>query len=125
MPNRAMPQPTTRRNVVVRAQRPDLDVDAEPATLDPLVAAEAAQLHYVSDHFPGITRVCAGDGFIYRDPAGQVIRDPRELQRFKSLRIPPAWTDVWICTDPNRHIQAVGRDQPGRKQYIYHPRRPH
>jgi DNA topoisomerase-1 len=67
-------------------------------------------------------RIRAGAGFIYRHPAGNLIRNPQELQRFKSLRIPPAWTDVWICTDHNGHIQAVGRDKRGRKQYIYHPR---
>jgi DNA topoisomerase-1 len=76
----------------------------------------------VSDRIPGIHRVRAGDGFLYRDPVGRVIRDPAGLQRIESLGIPPAWTDVWICPDPDGHIQAVGYDARGRKQYRYHPR---
>ena len=55
-------------------------------------------------------------------PDGQRIREPRIIQRIKSLVIPPAWTDVWICTDPVGHLQATGRDARGRKQYRYHPR---
>ena len=91
-------------------------------TFDPLVAAEVAKLRYVSDRVPGIVRLRAGDGFVYRDPEGRPIRDRAALARFEALRIPPAWTDVWICPDPNGHIQAVGRDARGRKQYLYHPR---
>src|SRR5207247_11340785 len=48
--------------------------------------------------------------------------DRHELRRIRSLAIPPAWTDVWICPRPNGHIQATGRDSRGRKQYRYHPR---
>jgi DNA topoisomerase-1 len=91
-------------------------------TFDPLVAAEVAKLRYVSNQTPGIMRRRSGDGFVYRDPDGRPIRDPEALSRFKALRIPPAWNHVWICPDPNGHIQAVGRDARGRKQYIYHPR---
>src|SRR5258705_10653784 len=91
----------------------------EPA-LDPLAAARAASLRYVSDATPGITRRRAGTGFAYRDPQGQLIRDRSVLKRIRSLAVPPAWTDVWICPDPNGHIQAVGRDARGRKQYRYH-----
>src|SRR5207248_1796020 len=47
--------------------------------------------------------------------------DPKHLQRIRALVIPPAWTDVWICPNPNGHLQAVGRDAKGRKQYRYHP----
>jgi hypothetical protein len=73
---------------------------AEPPTLDPLVAAEAARLRYVSDRMPGITRRRAPDGgFDYYDPAGRPISDPDELGRFKTLAIPPAWTEVWICPE--------------------------
>jgi DNA topoisomerase-1 len=94
---------------------------AEPPTLDPLVAAEAARLRYVSDRMPGITRRrAANGGFDYYDPAGRPISDADELRRFKALAIPPAWTEVWICPDPSGHLQAVGRDARGRKQYRYH-----
>jgi DNA topoisomerase-1 len=71
---------------------------------------------------PGIARLRAGAGFLYRGPDGRSITDPEELLRIKSLRIPPAWTNVWICLDRNGHIQAIGYDARGRKQYIYHPR---
>jgi len=95
---------------------------ADPPTLEPIVAAEAAHLHYVNDRLPGITRVRAGRGFVYRDPNGRTIRDPEELRRIESIGIPPAWTDVWICLDADGHIQAIGYDARGRKQYRYHPR---
>ena len=58
----------------------------------------------------------------YIRPDGTVIREPGCLKRIRSLVIPPAWTDVWICTDPQGHLQATGRDARGRKQYRYHPR---
>jgi DNA topoisomerase-1 len=86
------------------------------------VAAEAAHLHYVNDRLPGIRRLRAGHGFVYRGPGGGILRDPEELRRIKALGIPPAWTDVWICPDPDGHLQAVGYDACGRKQYRYHPR---
>src|SRR5207244_1756455 len=54
--------------------------------------------------------------------AGRAVRDHETFRRIKVLAIPPAWTDVWICPDENGHIQAVGRDRRGRKQYRYHPR---
>jgi DNA topoisomerase-1 len=95
---------------------------ADPPTIDPLVAAQVAGLHYVSDRMPGIRRLRGGAGFVYRDPDGRTIRDPEELYRIKSLGVPPAWTDVWICPDPDGHIQAVGYDARGRKQYRYHTR---
>jgi len=71
---------------------------------------------------PGITRRRAGSGWVYLDPEGRQVTDPETLARIKSLVIPPAWTDVWICLYPNGHIQAVGLDARGRRQYIYHPR---
>jgi DNA topoisomerase-1 len=89
---------------------------------DPVEAARAAHLRYVSDAKPGITRERSGDGWIYRGPGGDVVDDPAELARIRSLAIPPAWTDVWICPRPNGHLQATGRDAKGRKQYRYHPR---
>src|SRR5690349_24883007 len=85
-------------------------------------AARAAQLRYVSDRKPGITRHRAGTSFGYRNPDGKRVRDAETLGRIKRLAIPPAWEAVWICPDPNGHIQAVGRDAKGRKQYRYHPR---
>jgi DNA topoisomerase I len=90
--------------------------------LDPEVAAKRAQLRYVHDSMPGITRHKARNGFDYRLPDGSLVRDIDTLKRIRALAIPPAWTDVWICPDPNGHLQAVGRDQRGRKQYRYHPR---
>ncbi|HEY0647791.1 MAG TPA: DNA topoisomerase IB, partial [Phenylobacterium sp.] len=80
-------------------------------------------LSYVSDTDPGIRRRKArGHGFNYLDPKGRPVTDERTLERIRSLVIPPAWTDVWICPRANGHIQAVGRDARGRKQYRYHPR---
>ena len=95
----------------------------QPATpIDPLASAKAAGLRYVSDDTPGIRREQQGDAVRYFDSKNHKITDETELQRFKSLGIPPAWTDVWICPQPNGHIQATGRDAKGRKQYRYHPR---
>ena len=85
-------------------------------------SARGAGLRYVSDETPGISRRRAGTGFTYLTPRGHVIRDARTLGRIRSLVIPPAWTDVWICPDPLGHIQAIGRDARRRKQYRYHPR---
>jgi DNA topoisomerase-1 len=70
---------------------------------------------------PGIRRQAHGRGFRYLDPDGRVIRVPEMLQRFRSLVIPPAWTDVWICPHEDGHLQVTARDGRGRKQYRYHP----
>jgi DNA topoisomerase-1 len=70
---------------------------------------------------PGISRHRRGRGFLYRNPDGRVVRESRTLERIRSLVLPPAWTDVWISTDPRAHLQATGRDAAGRKQYRYHP----
>jgi DNA topoisomerase-1 len=88
---------------------------------DPVPAAHAAGLRYVSDSQPGITRRRAGKAFSYRAPGGQTIRHRAELARIRALAIPPAWTDVWISPRPDGHLQATGRDARGRKQYRYHP----
>lgn len=69
---------------------------------------------------PGITRRKRGTGFEYFGPDGEKITDPEILQRCKDLVIPPAWRDVWICQYPNGHLQAVGTDAAGRRQYLYH-----
>ena len=84
-------------------------------------AAANAKLYFVSDVAPGITRKPAGRSFRYASAAGKAVRDKRTLARIRSLVIPPAWTEVWICSDCNGHIQATGRDARGRKQYRYHP----
>jgi DNA topoisomerase-1 len=89
---------------------------------DPVESAEAAGLRYVSDTMPGIRRKKAGSGFTYVGTDGKTIKDSAALNRIRSLAIPPAYTDVWICPIPNGHIQATGRDARGRKQYRYHPR---
>ena len=78
-------------------------------------------MRYVSDRSPGIRRRRAGRTFRYSTASGRPVRDPRELARIRSLAIPPAWTEVWICAAPDGHLQAVGRDARGRKQYRYHP----
>jgi DNA topoisomerase-1 len=88
----------------------------------PSKAAQTARLRYVSDDSPGISRKRAGRGFSYRGPDGRPIRDPQALRRIRALAIPPAWTEVWICPLPHGHLQAIGRDAKGRKQYRYHPR---
>jgi DNA topoisomerase-1 len=80
-----------------------------------------AGLRYVSDDRPGITRHRSGRGFAYRDAHGKTIRDREERRRIAAIAIPPAWTDVWICSNPRGHILATGRDARGRKQYRYHP----
>jgi DNA topoisomerase-1 len=88
----------------------------------PEASAKDAGLRYVSDRQQGIQRIRSGQGFRYREPGGALVRDPPTLGRIKSLAIPPAWTDVWVCRDPQGHLQAVGRDARRRKQYRYHPR---
>ena len=85
-------------------------------------AARSAGLRYVDDRRPGISRVHHGIGVCYRSPEGRLIRDGETLTRIRSLAVPPAWRDVWICPDPDGHVQATGRDARGRKQYRYHPR---
>ncbi len=85
-------------------------------------AAREAGLRYVSDAGPGIRRRRRGNGFGYRLEDGSAVTDEHVLARIRSLAVPPAWTDVWICPDERGHIQATGRDARGRKQYRYHPR---
>jgi DNA topoisomerase-1 len=70
---------------------------------------------------PGLRRERRGRRFGYLDTAGQPVTDPGTLARIDSLRIPPAWTDVWIAAQPNAHLQATGLDAKGRRQYLYHP----
>lgn len=93
---------------------------SEPLVSDPLESAVLAGLRYVDAGGPGIKRVRCGRGFRYISPDGRVVRDSRELERIKGLVIPPAWTNVWVCPTRFGHIQAVGWDARGRKQYRYH-----
>jgi len=89
--------------------------------VDPKDAAESAGLRYVSVDRPGIRRRKSGKGFAYIRSNGSRLAEADALGRIKSLAIPPAWTDVWICPFRDGHIQATGRDAKGRKQYRYHP----
>ena len=102
------------------------DVGSDPADdiADPEAAARAAHLHYVTDAKPGFTRVRTedGQGWTFLDTHGRPITDEKTIARIRKLAIPPAYTAVWICKDPNGHLQAVGRDARGRKQYRYHAR---
>jgi DNA topoisomerase-1 len=97
------------------------DVIEMAGAIEPREAAEQAGLHYVSDEDPGITRKKSGRGFAYY-LKGKLLRDETVLKRVRSLAVPPAYHDVWICPDPRGHIQATGRDDKGRKQYRYHPK---
>ena len=78
------------------------------------------RLRRTSPEQPGWTRKRAGRGFIYLDEYGDRL-DPEQIARIRSLVIPPAWEDVWITPYPNGHLQAVGTDVAGRRQYLYHP----
>lgn len=91
--------------------------------MDTLVTRELKKsgLIYVQDKEPGITRLRSGRGFHYRFPDREPVRDTTIIQRIKSLGIPPAYKDVWICMKENGHLQATGLDARGRKQYRYHP----
>lgn len=84
-------------------------------------AVPPAELIYSSDSDPGWRRIRRGESFSYRDANGKALK-ARDRERIEALVIPPAWTDVWICPDPNGHLQATGRDERGRKQYLYDPR---
>jgi DNA topoisomerase-1 len=95
---------------------------AKEVVTSPVESAKAAGLRYVSDSQPGIHRRRRGTGFQYLDADGKPLRDKEALGRIRSLVIPPAWRDVWVCTNPKGHLQVTGRDARGRKQSRYHPR---
>jgi DNA topoisomerase-1 len=118
------------RRVTAQAeQRSARDVEIVTA---PPEAARAAGLRYVDDRQPGLRRRRAGkkvrqgkrwaETFLIEGPDGRPVRDHATLERIAKLAIPPAWEQVWICPDPQGHLQATGRDARGRKQYRYHPR---
>lgn len=87
---------------------------------DPTQSAVLAGLRYVSTEGDGIRRLRKGKSFRYVGPNGKSITTKEDLDRIRALVIPPAWEDVWICPLKNGHVQAVGRDAKGRKQYRYH-----
>ena len=93
-----------------------------PPDLHPQRSARAAGLRYVTDAAPGISREGEPGAFRYRRADGKAVRDETALGRIRSLAIPPAWREVWICARDDGHLQATGRDARGRKQYRYHPR---
>ena len=114
-----------------RARRPRLRA-VKNMMKDPVGAARHAGLRHVDDRGPGLHRRVIGKTrrhggtwvptFAIQDARGHRVRDAATLERVRKLAIPPAWTDVWICPEPNGHLQATGRDARGRKQYRYHPR---
>lgn len=77
-------------------------------------------LVYTDDSDPGFSRRRAGRGFAYYTPDGKLLADGDDKDRLKSLALPPAYKDVWYCSDPQGHLQATGRDDRDRKQYRYH-----
>jgi DNA topoisomerase I len=113
------PGPDARRRA--REERFMADVETAVSGGNLRAAAEEAGLVYVDDGRPGLTRRRSGTGFRYLDAKGAPVRDKALLARIRSLAVPPAYTDVWICPRSNGHIQATGRDAKGRKQYRYHP----
>ncbi|MEZ7154049.1 DNA topoisomerase IB [Streptomyces sp. MAD19A] len=80
------------------------------------------RLHHSRPTDAGYRRLRHGRGFRHLDVTGEPLRDRAELARVRALVIPPAWTDVWICARADGHLQAVGTDAAGRRQYLYHPR---
>ncbi|RNI26521.1 DNA topoisomerase IB [Rufibacter latericius] len=88
---------------------------------DVAASAQQAGLRYFPDTKPGLTREQKGKKTTFLNAKGEPITDEKVLERIQKLVIPPAWTNVWICPSANGHIQATGRDDKGRKQYIYHP----
>jgi len=113
-------QRVTRSNV--RNSRRGRPFRAATLPTDFLASVKIAGLRYVTGTGPGITRRRRGKGFEYIGPDAKPVRDRAVLHRIRSLVIPPAWENVWICSAESGHIQAVGRDARGRKQYRYHPR---
>jgi DNA topoisomerase-1 len=101
-------------------------MDTAPSVPDTLLEAKTvakqAGLVYVTDTQPGFRRgKKLKQGFQYFDAQGKLLRTEKHLARIRSLVIPPAWTDVWICANENGHLQVTGKDARGRKQYRYHP----
>ncbi len=89
-------------------------------TIDAMETAKAARLRYVRATMPGFTRVKNGAGVYYTDASGKKVTDEAILERISKLVLPPAWEQVWICPYANGHLQAIGVDAMGRRQYRYH-----
>ena len=103
-----------------RGTDPGLAARHGAAPLENIETAKAAGLRYVAECIEGIQRRRRGTGFVYLSSTDKMVRAGRTLERIRFLVIPPAWENVWICPDSRGHIQAVGRDQRGRRQYLYH-----
>ena len=88
---------------------------------DPIASAELAGLAYVSDSEPGFSRQHRGDDIVHVSAKGRILTSSKKIERIEGLKIPPAWTKVWICENHKGHLQVTGVDKKGRKQYIYHP----
>jgi DNA topoisomerase-1 len=115
MPTLATPR-SRRRKETARAA-PAAPASPPTTIVESVEAAKGANLRYVTDEKPGVTRKRIGKNkFNYLDINGKVIRDADTLARIRALVIPPAWTDVWVCPSQNGHLQATGRDARGRKQ---------
>ena len=112
------------RREQARAAAVSRAIAAQPLkAIDPDASAAAAGLRYVNDgRLPGIRRLGRGRRVRYIDASGRRVTNRQVLARIRSLAIPPAWTDVWICPNEQGHVQATGRDARRRKQYRYHPR---
>jgi len=106
--------------------RNDPDENRDKSTLHRLLAprasAESAGLHYVGDEERGFARASVRGHVQFLTSDGEILQDEQHLSRIRALVIPPAWKDVWICPKENGHLQATGRDERGRKQYLYHSR---
>lgn len=96
--------------------------DERPDTGTSLCPTLPPDLEYVDDSQPGFTRRTLRGKFAYFDLDGKRITDDAVIQRLNKLAVPPAYSKVWLCPNPNGHLQATGRDAKGRKQYRYHPR---
>lgn len=110
--------------VVQKDNTPPIKVSREKLAqlaIAPEKSAKAAKLIYVTDEQEGISRKKSGEQFKYYKN-GKLLKDVDDLERIKKLVIPPAWTNVWIATQPNGHLQATGYDDKNRKQYKYHSR---
>jgi len=114
---------TMRATIRKRERQPHVQpADRGDSTLEHVEAANAAGLRYVTDSMPGVRRRKTAHGFEYYGANGHRVTNEAKLKRIKSLVIPPAWTDVWICSYATGHLQVTARDAKGRKQYRYHPR---
>jgi DNA topoisomerase I len=89
---------------------------------DPEECARVARLRYVTPDEPGLTRLRRGRGFTYKDARGATVVDVSVRERIDKIAIPPAWRNVWICASEDGHLLAVGEDDRGRRQYVYHER---